>query len=64
MVVAGQADLLEIVGALRAAGGLAHVLHGRQEQADQDGDDGDHHQQFDEREGETWVWLSGPTLPG
>ena len=28
--------------------GLARLLHGRQEQADQDGDDGDHHQQLDQ----------------
>ena len=31
-------------------GGLADLLHGRQQQADQDGDDGDHHQQLDQRE--------------
>ena len=37
--------------ALHPGGGLAHLLHGRQQQADQDGDDRDHHQQFDQREG-------------
>ena len=50
VVVQGQADLLQVVDALGAAGGLARRLHGGQEQADQDGDDGDHHQQFDQRE--------------
>src|SRR4029077_19772981 len=34
-----------------AFGRLAHLLHGRKEQADQDGDDGDHHQQLHHREG-------------
>src|SRR5262245_26569339 len=51
MLVAGQADLLEVVGALDAAGGLAHLLHRRQEQPDQHRDDADHHQQLDQREG-------------
>src|SRR5262249_60991536 len=51
--VEGQADLLEVVGALRAPGGLADFLHRGQEQADEDGDDGDHNQQLDEREGAT-----------
>ena len=50
VVVQGQADLLEVVDALGAAGGLAGRLHGRQQQADQDGDDRDHHQQLDQRE--------------
>ena len=46
-----QADLLEVVGALDAAGGLAGRLHGRQQQRDQDADDGDDHQELDEGEG-------------
>ncbi len=41
---------MEIVATLGAVGGLAHFLHGRQEQANQDGNDGDDHQQLDERE--------------
>ena len=32
-----------------ARGRFAHFLHRRQQQADQDGDDGDHHEQFDQR---------------
>src|SRR5438105_3750202 len=44
----GQANLLEVVGALRARGRFAYLLHRRQKQADQDGNDGDHHQQLDQ----------------
>src|SRR2546421_30440 len=50
VVVEGQADLLQVVLALGAGGRLAHLLDGGQEQADEDGDDGDHHQQLDQRE--------------
>ena len=49
-VVHGEAKLFEIIAALNARRGLADLLHGRQEQADEDGDDGDHHKQFNERE--------------
>ena len=34
---------------LRPAGGFACRLHGRQQKRDQDADDGDDHQQLDER---------------
>jgi hypothetical protein len=51
VVVHGQADLLEVVLTLQTAGGLAHLLHGGQEQAQQDGDDGNDDEQLDEREG-------------
>ncbi len=40
----GQADLFEVVGGLGAVGSLAGFLHGWQQHADQDGDDGHHHQ--------------------
>jgi hypothetical protein len=43
----GQRDLLEVVGALGAAGGR---LHGRQQERDQYGDDGDDDQQLDQGE--------------
>ena len=43
-------DLLHLVLALHPRGRLADLLHGGEEQADQDGDDGDDHEQFDERE--------------
>ena len=49
-VVHRQANLLEVVLALRAGRGLADFLDGGQQQADEDGDDRDDHQQFDERE--------------
>ena len=45
-----QPQLLQVVDALRASGGLARRLDGGQEQRDQDGDDGDHDQQLDQRE--------------
>jgi hypothetical protein len=64
-----QGDLLEVVGALGAAGGLARRLDGRQQEGDQDGDDGDHDQQLDQGEAAMsahdvsvhWVF---PGLPG
>src|SRR5260370_22603194 len=46
----GQAKIMEIVLRLRRVGGLAHLLHRGHQQADQHGDDGDHHQKLDERE--------------
>ena len=49
MVVQGQAELLEVVGALHPAGRLARRLHRGQQQRDQDADDRDHHQQLDQR---------------
>src|SRR5579871_2574574 len=45
-----QSQLLEAFLAAGASSGIAHFLHGGQQQPDQDGDDRDHHQQFDERE--------------
>ena len=50
IVVQREPDLLQVVDALRPPGGLAGRLHGGQEQGDQDGDDRDHHQQFDQGE--------------
>jgi hypothetical protein len=49
VIVQRQADLLEVVAALSAAGRLAGLLDGRQQQGDQDRDDRDDHEQFDER---------------
>ena len=43
-VVQGQAELLQVVLALDATGGFAHLLHRGQQQPDQDGDNADHHQ--------------------
>src|SRR5262249_55156210 len=39
----------KVVGTLHAGRRLADLLDGGQEQADEDGDDGDHHQQLDQR---------------
>src|SRR5262249_40776001 len=46
----GQADLFEVVLALSAVGGFPDLLHGGHEQADQDGDDGDHDEELNQRE--------------
>jgi hypothetical protein len=45
-----QSQLLEVVDALHPPGCLARGLDGGQEQGDQHGDDGDDHEQLDERE--------------
>ena len=45
-----QAQLLEVVDALRTAGRLAGGLDGGQQQGDQDRDDRDHDQKLDQRE--------------
>ena len=50
VVVQGEADLLQVVDALRPPGRLARRLDGGQEQGDQHGDDGDDDQQLDQRE--------------
>jgi hypothetical protein len=50
VVVQRDADLVEVVAALRRARRLTGALHGRQEQADERADDRDHGEQFDERE--------------
>src|SRR6185312_7812258 len=50
-VVGGQAKLLDGVLVAGAKRHGPHLLHGRQQQPDQNRDDGDHHDQFDEREG-------------
>ena len=46
----GEADLLQIIDALRPTGGLAGGLDGGQQQGDQDRDDRDHDQQLDQGE--------------
>src|SRR5262249_15733276 len=61
VVVQSQRHPFEVGGALDARGSLAGFLDGRQQQADQDGDDGYYHQQLDQREAaaaqrEAHVW--------
>ena len=62
VVVRGQGDLLEIVRALHPPRRLAGRLHGGQQQCDQDADDGDDHEQLDEREGSTTGHGDGSVL--
>src|SRR5262245_50248322 len=50
-IVRGQADLFEVVVALRSPRSFARRLHGRQQERNQDGDDGDNDEELDEREG-------------
>src|SRR5262249_29381320 len=50
VLVEGNADLLHVVGARDACGGLADLRAGGEQSADQAGDDGDHHQYGDQRE--------------
>ncbi len=50
IVVGRQGDLLEVILALHACGGLTHLLHGGHEKPDQDRNNGDYHEQLDERE--------------
>src|SRR5207248_2571273 len=45
-ILCGQAELLEMVAALRAASRFAGHLHRRQQQRDEDADDRDHHEQL------------------
>src|SRR5262249_60868950 len=61
VVVQGESELLEVVLALGPGGGLPHLLHRGQEQADEDRNDRDHHQQLDQREPGTRT--SHGTLP-
>jgi hypothetical protein len=48
IVVAGKADLLEVVDALNAPRSLARRLDRRQQKSDENSDDGDHNQQLDQ----------------
>jgi hypothetical protein len=49
--VRGGRQLAEIRKTLDGLGLLVSCGDGRQQQTDEDGDDADHHQQLDEREG-------------
>jgi hypothetical protein len=49
-VVQREKELFLIALTLRSAGGFAGGLHSRQQQSDQDSDDGNDHQELDERE--------------
>ncbi len=62
VIVQGQTDLLQVVDALRTAGGLTSRLHGGQEECDQHGDDGDDDKQLDQRECSTYSRLHDDSL--
>src|SRR5207245_9509266 len=49
-LVSRSGHLVHIGQALGPVGGFTHLLHGRQEQAHQDGDDGHYHQQLNQGE--------------
>ena len=51
--MAGEGELLEVVGAVDSRGGHPDFLHGGKQQTDQDRDERDRHQEFDQREGVT-----------
>jgi hypothetical protein len=51
MVVQREAELLQIVQALRATGRFSGRLHGRQQERHERADDGDDDQQLNQREG-------------
>jgi hypothetical protein len=60
-VVAAKCQLFEFVFAIRPTGSLAGLLNGGQQQADQNGNDGNHYQQLDQCEAMT---IYGTRLPG
>jgi hypothetical protein len=49
MLQHSEGHLLELIGAHRRSGRLTGRLHCWQEQANEGADDGDHHEQFDQR---------------
>ena len=49
-----QTNLFEIVLALRSTGSFTGLLDGGQQQGDENGDDRNHHQQFDQGKRSTW----------
>ncbi len=53
VIVLRQYELLHVIGTLYPGGGFTHLLHGGQEESDQDGNDGDHYQKLDQCEGIT-----------
>ena len=64
VLVRGQNNLLEVVGTLDASRHGADLLDSRQQQADQHGYDGNHHQQLDESEGRTPLTATCKSLHG
>ena len=50
LVLAGQTELMEIIGAADASGSVTNLLDSRKQQTDQDADDGNDYEQFDKCE--------------
>ena len=50
IVVKGETELFQMIGAFQALSTRADLLHCREGHADEDSDDGDHHKEFDQRE--------------
>jgi hypothetical protein len=50
VVVESQPQLLQVVLTHQSVSPLSNILQGGQQQGQQNGDDGDHHQYFNERE--------------
>ena len=48
----GRHELLEVIDAVNSAGGFLCAAEDRQQHASQDGDDRDHDEKFDQREGQ------------
>src|SRR5260370_14646815 len=53
-IMAGEGELLDLVGALRALSRLTDLLDGGDEQADENSDDGNDDQQLDQRKRQPW----------
>ena len=64
IVMNGNPDLLEVVHALNASCRLPRLLYRGQQQADQDGDDGNDDEQFDQRETPRILFICVPTKLG
>jgi hypothetical protein len=57
-----EAELTHIVDALGTPGGFTGGLDSRQQQGHQDADDGDHHQQLNERKTVRLAFRTPPTV--
>jgi hypothetical protein len=53
VVLQRNPQLLHVVPTLRPTGRFARRLNGREQQCDQDADDGDNHQQLDQRKADS-----------
>lgn len=62
IIVHGQPDLLQVVLALSSTGSFASLLNGGKQKGDQNGNDGNHHQEFDQSKTSTQGELLHITL--